>query len=163
MSWEQHRYAVERARDRMKATADRINDHCMECSAKHDGSDDWRCGCPDGEPTFAGATLQGEAASSDAEMLDDVADFLRSLEGSKKGQAITDPGGAFVADWNQMIAVISNVCGQYDLPKPDMVFLPVWQARMSMIAQTKIGSPLIYAGVRCRFGRFASFDALVPA
>lgn len=135
---EQHRYAVERAA--------RLRKHVAHDEIERN----------------QGVSLQGEANGSDAEMLDEVADFLRSLEGSKKNQAITDPGGAFVADWNQVIGTISNFCGMYDLPKPDMLFHPKWQARMSMIAQQQIGSPLIYAGVRVRFGTYRSMDVLVP-
>lgn len=162
MSWEQHRYAVERARDLRRKAADAINDHCIECLMKHDGSANWRCGCPDGEPTFAGATLQGEANGSDAEMLDEVADFLRSLEGSKKDQFVTDPGGAFVDDWNKMVATISVLCSQHDLPKPEMVFHPTWLARMRDISNTRIADTIVYAGVKIRFGRFVQFDGLQP-
>ena len=118
MTWEQHRGAVERARD---------------------------CGIP----------LPG-----DAELLDDVVDFLRSLEGSKAGDILENPGQAFVDDWNKTICTLSNFCGLYNLPKPDMVFHPKWQMHMSHIAGQRIGAPLIYAGVRVRFGMFESCDVL---
>lgn len=167
MSWEQERYAVERARDRMKKLADSVNDHCLECGEGCDGPEkDWECKCPKG-PTFAGVTLQGEAASSDAEMLDNVVDFLKSLDGydtSKgsigflEGKDATD---AFVAEWNKVIATISVFCDQYSLPKPDMIFHLKWQRLMSEFAGQHIGAPLIYAGVRVRFGEMRSMDVLV--
>lgn len=160
MGWEQHRYAVERARDMRRKIADEQNDHCAECGQKTDGTDAWRCGCPTGQPIFAGATLQGEASSSDAEMLDEVADFMKSLEGSKAGQCFADPDSAFVADWNQTIVHLSNFCSIYALPKPDMIFHPNWQGRMSEIAGMRIGSPIIYAGVRVRFGTLTPMDVL---
>lgn len=74
MTWEQHRYAVERARDRMKE----LHDAAIE----------------DRE----GVSLQSEAANSDMELLDDVVDFLKSLEGGKAGDPI---GQQFVDDWNR--------------------------------------------------------------
>lgn len=158
MSWEQHRYAVERARDMRRKTADAINDHCAECGTKMDMENMERlvCKCPDG-PVFAGVTLQGDADGSDAEMLDDVADFLRSLDGSKPGM---DCREQFIADWDATICAVSNFCAKYDLPKPDMIFHPSWQSHMSLIAGTNIGSPLIYAGVRVRFGTLSSMDVL---
>lgn len=134
MSWEQHRYAVERARDRIKKSADEINEAAQM------------------------VTLQGEAAGSDAELLDDVADFLKALEGGKAGDG---EGQRFIDDWNKAITTVSNFCAYYDLPKPDMIFHPKWQHRMSVVAQRPIGSPLIYAGVRVRFGTMRSVDALV--
>ncbi len=133
MTWEQHRYAVERARDRMK----KLHDAAIE----------------DRE----GISLQSEAANSDMELLDDVVDFLKSLEGAKAGDPI---GQQFVDDWNRTIVTLSNFCGLYDLPKPDMIFHHRWQDRMSAVAGIRIGSPLIYAGVRVRFGRFESMDVL---
>lgn len=159
MSWEQHRYAVERARDMRQKAADAVNNHCMECGMEVN-PDIGTCRCI-GEPIFAGVTLQGEANSSDAEMLDEVADFLKSLEGSKAGQQFSDPRGAFVADWNQTICTISNFCAQYDLPKPDMLFHPKWHAHMSALSGMNIRSPLIYAGVRVRFGTYRSMNVLV--
>ena len=138
MSWEQHRYAVERAGRLRRMQADKINE------------------------ANQGVSLQGEAQGSDAEMLDEVADFLRSLEGSKAGDWQENAGAAFVADWNKTIATISNLCAQYNLPKPDMIFHPKWQQYMSYVAGQSIGSPLIYAGVRVRFGRMVSVDALLP-
>lgn len=136
MSWEQHRYAVERARDMRRKFADEHN----EASGM--------------------VNLQGEANGSDAEMLDEVADFLKSLEGSKAGDQMIDRGQSFVADWNKMIATISVLCSQYQLPKPDMIFHYKWQDHMSYVAGQRIGSPLIYAGVRVRFGIFESMDVL---
>jgi len=138
MSWEQHRYAVERARDRMK----RHHDAAIQANE--------------------GVSLQSEAAGSDAEMLDEVADFLKSLEGSKARDIWENPGEAFVADWNKAICELSNFCAAWNLPKPDMVFHPLWRVRMSTIAGQQIGSPLIYAGVRVRFGQFESCDVLRP-
>lgn len=133
MPWEQHRYAVERARDMRRKIADEQNE------------------------AVQGVNLQGEANGSDAEMLDDVADFLRSLDGSKPGM---DCREQFIADWNATICTISNFCAKYDLPKPDMIFHPSWQNHMSLIAGTNIGSPLIYGGVRVRFGILSSMDVL---
>ena len=159
MSWEQHRFAVERARTMREKAAEAINGYCMDCKQQEAFFFDGRCLCPDGKPTFAGVTLQGEANSSDAELLGDVADFLKSLEGSKP----TMPRGEeFVADWNKAICELSNFCAKWDLPKPDMVFHQSWRGRMSKIAGTQIGSPIIYAGVRVRFGRFESCDVLRP-
>lgn len=138
MSWEQHRYAVERARDLRRKLANEINEENQAVS------------------------LQGEAQGGDAELLNELADFLRSLEGSKAGQWQEDAGAAFVADWNKAIADLSNFCARYDLPKPDMIFHPKWQAHMSYVARQTIGSPLIYAGVRVRFGMFQSMDVFRP-
>lgn len=135
MSWEQHRYAVERARDRMK----QLHDAAVE--------------------DRQGVSLQSEAANADAELLDDVADFLKSLEGSKAGDSL---GQQFVDDWNRTIITISNFCGQYDLPKPDMIFHQKWRTHMSAVAQRPIGSPVIYGGVRVRFGQLESMDVLRP-
>jgi hypothetical protein len=135
MSWEQHRYAVERAARMRREIADRQNEAAQMVN------------------------LQGEANGSDAEMLDDVADFLKSLEGSKAGDGERQ---RFVDDWNKTITTLSNFCAYYDLPKPDMLFHPKWQHHMSAVAQRPIGSPLIYAGVRVRFGRFESCDVLRP-
>lgn len=160
MGWEQHRYAIERARDMRRKAADAINDHCMKCGRKVPEMVGYRCACPGGVPTHAGVTLQGEANSSDAELLDDVADFLLSLDGSKAGQRLDDPGTAFIADWNQTIGHISNFCAIWDLPKPDMIFHQKWQSHMSAVAGMRIGSPLIYAGVRVRFGSLQSMDVL---
>jgi hypothetical protein len=134
MSWEQHRYAVERARDHRRKVADSINESEQM------------------------VTLQGEANASDAEMLDEVADFLKSLEGGRRDEI---SGPAFVADWNKMIAEISTFCARYDMPKPDMLFHPKWQGYMSTIAQQRIGSPLIYAGVRVRFGTLRPMDVII--
>ena len=160
MSWEQHRYAVERAARMRSDAADAINDHCMECGMKVD-PDISACRCIGG-PVFAGVTLQGEANSSDAEMLGEVADFLKSLEGSKADDILENPGQAFVDDWNQAITTLSNFCGFYNLPKPDMIFHQKWRMHMSRVAQREIGSPLIYAGVRVRFGTLESMDVLRP-
>lgn len=138
MTWEQHRYAVERARDMRRKFADEHN----EASGM--------------------LNLQGEANSSDAEMLDEVADFLQSLEGSKPGDHMIDRGQAFVADWNKTISTISVFCSQYDLPKPDMIFHRKWRDHMSYVAGAQMGSPLIYAGVRVRFGNLEPMDVLRP-
>lgn len=143
MSWEQHRYAVERARDMRRKIAD------------------------DQNKAAGMVNLQGEANGSDAEMLDEVADFLESLEGydDRRGSIGfldgEEAGEAFVAEWNKTIATISVFCDQYGLPKPDMVFRPEWQRHMSAIAGQRIGSPIIYAGVRVRFGTLAPMDVLV--
>lgn len=160
MGWEQHRYAIERARDMRQKTADAINDHCAECKQQEAFFYEGRCLCPDGKPIFAGVTLQGEANSSDAELLGDVADFLKSLDGSKPTMARSEE---FVADWNQAIGQISNFCAKWDLPKPDMLFHPLWQQNMSRVAGMRIGAPLIYAGVRVRFGSYVSMDVLHPS
>jgi hypothetical protein len=61
-------------------------------------------GYSDVDPTAEaaqGVNLQGEANGSDAEMLDEVAHFLRSLEGSEAGDWMKDGAIAFIADWNQ--------------------------------------------------------------
>lgn len=136
MSWEQHRYAVERARDRMKERADAINEEKQM------------------------VTLQGEAAGGDAELLDDVAEFLQSLEGSKAGQILENPGEAFIADWNRMVGTISVLCGQYDLPKPEMVFHPKVLSLMRSISNSRIADTIIFAGVKIRFGKFEQADVL---
>lgn len=60
MTWDQHRYAVERARDFRRKLADEQNEAAQ------------------------GVNLQGEANGSDAEMLDEVADFLRSRDAVTK-------------------------------------------------------------------------------
>lgn len=138
MSWEQHRYAVERAASLRRKIA-------------HDIAEETQ-----------GVSLQGEAQGGDAELLEEIAEFLKSLEGSKAGQWQEDAGAAFVADWNKAIADLSNFCARYDLPKPDMIFHPKWQAHMSYVAGQAIGSPLIYAGVRVRFGMFQSMDVFRP-
>lgn len=156
MSWEQHRYAVERAARMRRASADAINGHCMECGMKP--TPGGVCKCQAG-PTYAGVTLQGEANSSDAEMLEEVAEFLKALEGSK---ADDGEGQRFIDDWNKTITAVSNFCGYYDLPKPDMIFTREWRQRMSVIAERPIGSPIIYAGVRVRFGTLESMDVLRP-
>lgn len=72
MSWEQQRYAVERARDMRRKAADEINEASQM------------------------VTLQGEAQGGDAEMLDDVADFLQSLEGKKIFIVPELPSGWFI-------------------------------------------------------------------
>lgn len=134
MSWEQHRYAVERAARLRRKAADEINE------------------------ANQGVSLQGEAQGSDAEMLEEVGEFLRSLDGAQPGM---EQGERFVADWNATIAHLSCFCSRYDLPKPDMIFHPSWQRYMSTIAGVTIGSPIIYAGVRVRFGRLESRDVLL--
>lgn len=136
MGWEQHRYAIERARDMRKQQAH----HAIEANQ--------------------GVSLQSEAAGGDAELLDAVADFLLSLDGSKPTMA---RGEEFVADWNQAIGQISNFCAKWDLPKPDILFHPLWQQNMSRVAGMHIGAPLIYAGVRVRFGSYVSMDVLHPS
>lgn len=138
MSWEQHRYAVERAARIRRKAAENINEASQM------------------------VTLAGEANSSDAEMLEEVGEFLKSLEGSKAGDILENPGQAFVDDWNKAITTLSNFCGLYDLPKPDMIFHQKWRVHMSRVAQREIGSPLIYAGVRVRFGTLESMDVLRP-
>lgn len=138
MTWEQHRYAVERAASLRRKIAHNIAEETQ------------------------GVSLQGEANGSDAELLDEIANFLQSLEGSKAGQLQENAGAAFVADWNKTIANLSNFCAQYDLPKPDMIFHPKWQSHMSYVAGQSIGSPLIFAGVRVRFGMFQSMDVFRP-
>lgn len=135
MSWEQHRYAVERARDRMKEAHDAAVEACD------------------------GVSLQSEAAGSDAELLDDVVYFLKKLEGGKAGDS---RGQQFVDDWNRTLITISNFCEQYNLPKPDMIFSRVWRDQMSAFAGVLIGTPLIYCGVRLRFGQLESMDVLRP-
>lgn len=138
MTWEMHRYAVERAARMRRTIADEQNEAAQ------------------------GANLQGEANGSDAEMLEEVAEFLKALGGSKASDILENPGQAFVDDWNKAITSLSNFCGLYDLPKPDMVFHQKWRMHMSRVAQREIRSPLIYAGVRVRFGTLESMDVLRP-
>ena len=152
MTWEQHRYAIERAARRLKEANDAINDCCVVCDSGALGVE--YCRCEDG-PTLAGMTLQGEALSSDAEMLDDVADFLQSLDGSKADEI---PSKQFVDEWNRMIGYISVMTGRYGLPKPEMLFEPEWIDRMSQIAGMRIQPVLIYGGVKVRFGRMEQAD-----
>lgn len=144
MSWEQHRYAVERAARMRREFADKHN----EMSPPH-------------------VNLQAEANGSDAEMLEEVGEFLKSLEGydDRKGSIGflegIELGNAFIAEWNKTVATVSVFCDRFNLPKPDMIFLPEVQYHMSKIAGQRIGSPIIYAGVRVRFGRLAPMDVLV--
>lgn len=144
MSWEQHRYAVERAARIRREFADKHN----EMSPSH-------------------VNLQAEANGSDVEMLEEVAEFLKALEGydDRKGSIgfldQLELGQAFIAEWNKSIATISVFCDRFGLPKPDMIFPPEWQHYMNRIAGQHIGSPIIYAGVRVRFGKLAPMDVLV--
>jgi len=160
MSWEQHRYAVERARDRMKSAAESINDHCAECGLSTETIEDCMgiCNCPDGKPIYAGVTLQGEAASSDAEMLDDVADFLKALDGYQGDKAQignlqgSEAAAAYAAEWNKVVTTLSVFCDRYSIPKPLVVFHPRGLALMRLLSGEDILSVLIYAGVKVTFG-----------
>ena len=139
MSWEQHRYAVERARERLKDRLDAVENV---------------------ESQFGGVSLQGEAARSDVEMLDDVADFLKALEGPKTHDPMPV---TFIKDWNKTVARIAEFSAQYGLPAPDMIFNPIWRTRMDDAAgkiSPQILGTLIYMGVRVRFGQFVQADVL---
>ncbi len=145
MTWEQHRYAVERARDRMRKHADEANE------------------------AQGGVNLQGEAAASDAEMLDEVADFLQSLEGYRnemgsigflEGEARRD---AFIRDWNKTIGTVGVFAAQWGMPAPEMLFCPEWLAAMNYHSDVQIRSTLIWQGVKVRFGLVEQRDVLVTS
>ncbi|WP_372732948.1 hypothetical protein [Novosphingobium sp.] len=143
MTWEQHRYAVERARDRMRRQAD------------------------EADQLQGGVSLQGVAAASDAEMLDEVADFLESLEGRRhdltsigflEGDARRD---AFIRDWNRTIGTVGVFAAQWGLPAPEMLFHPKWHEAMNYNSSQPIRATLIWQGVKIRFGFVEQRDVLV--
>ena len=136
MSWEQHRYAVERAA-RMRREIAKAQDEQAQ-----------------------GVNLQGEANGSDAEMLEEVAEFLRSLGGSKAAERTEDHGQAFIADWNKMIATISVTARQWNMPVPQLICGPKWYAHMNSVATIRLMPVLVYAGVKIRFGDFEQADVL---
>jgi len=105
MKWEQHRFAAERARDRMEK----------------------------------------------------LAQFLRSLDGGKRGDPARE---TFVSDWNKMIAGVSVMCSMYELPEPVMVFNPSWLNRIRSISGAQIRDTLIYANVKVRFAIFEQAEVL---
>jgi len=144
MTWEQHRYAVERARDRLRKQAEDIVSH-------------------------GGMNLQSEAASSDAEMLDEVVDFLHSLEGYRneagsigflEGEARRD---AFIRDWNKTIGTVGVFAAQWGMRPPEMLFHPEWYAAMNYHSDVQIRSTLIWQGVKVRFGFVEQRDVLVTS
>lgn len=143
MNWQQHRYAVERARDRVQRQADEANE------------------------LQGGVSLQGVAASSDAEMLDEVAHFLESLEGHSHGdgsigllvgEARRD---AFIKDWNKTIGTVGVFAAQWNLPAPEMLFNPKWLEYMNRNSPQPIRATLIWQGVKVRFGHVEQRDVLV--
>lgn len=73
-----------------------------------------------------------------------------------------DRSGAsdFVAEWDRMVATISNFASRYDLPKPQMVFHPAWLHHMNKISDARLGPTIIYMDVKIRFGMFEQVDAL---
>jgi hypothetical protein len=67
--------------------------------------------------------------------------------------------GAFVDDYNRMIATISNFCSRYDVSKPDMIFHPQMLTKMKAHSgvHSMLGT-LIFMGVRVRFGTWEQRD-----
>jgi hypothetical protein len=67
--------------------------------------------------------------------------------------------GAFVDDYNRMIATVSNFCDQYMIGKPDMIFHPAVLDRMKSASGVRdmLGT-LIFMGIRVRFGTWEQRD-----
>lgn len=69
--------------------------------------------------------------------------------------------GAFVDDYNRMIATVANFCDRYMVPKPDLIFPPQMLERMKSASGVRdmLGT-LIFMGVRVRFGVWEQRDVL---
>ena len=143
MTWVYHRYAVERARDRMK----KLHDEAVEAQQ--------------------GVSLQSEATGSDAELLDEVVEFLSTLDGYQNENGSigflegAERRDAFVWDWNKTIAQIGVFCKQYNIPEPELLFHPRVLDHMNAASSQRISGTLIYMGVKVRFGGYEQRDVLV--
>lgn len=133
MTWEQHRFAVERARDRLKKEADAA------------------------ESARGGISIQSVAGHTDAEMLDEVAEFLLTLDGPKNGFPTREN---FVMQWNKTIAQVGVFAQQQKLPAPELIFNPLWHDKINDACDSPILGTLIWMGVRIRFGAFEQRDVL---
>lgn len=66
----------------------------------------------------------------------------------------------FAHDWNNMIATVAEICTQYGMRRPDMIFHPEWRRAIFVASAHPISDTLVHMGVRVRFGTWQQVDAL---
>jgi hypothetical protein len=71
----------------------------------------------------------------------------------------TDRGEEFIREWDQMILSVSDFATKWNLPKPEMIFAPIWFRHMNSVSHTRLAPVIIYGDVRVRFGKFEQVDA----